>query len=299
MTLILETKNLVKRYGDLLAVNQLNLKVKEGICFGLLGPNGAGKTTTLEMIESIIKPTSGEILFHGNPIAKSYHDRIGIQFQSTALPDRLKVKEVLHLFGSFYSKSMKLDELIHWCNLEEILDRDSNQLSGGQRQRLLLALGLVNDPELVFLDEPTTGLDPQARRMFWELVRSVKARKKTVVLTTHYMEEAYELCDEIGIMDRGNIIAQGSPDQLLAEHFQGLAIRIPRGDLKIDLKLIPGKIFEEPDFIEIQTKEVNETVAALLAGKVSLNHIQIRSRNLDDLFLALTGKGMVAPKEGA
>jgi ABC-2 type transport system ATP-binding protein len=290
MEIILEAKNLVKRFGELTAVDELNLKIKEGICFGLLGSNGAGKTTTLEMAEGIVTPTSGEILFRGLPISKKYSHLIGIQFQHTALPDKLKVKEVLNLFGSFYDRTMNIDELISWCNLEEILERDSNQLSGGQRQRLLLALGLVNDPEIVFLDEPTTGLDPQARRLFWELVRSVKARKKTVVLTTHYMEEAYELCDEIGIMEKGKIIALGSPDKLLAEQFNGLAIRIPKTDLNGDLSGIPGKIFDLVDSIEIQTTDVNSTMKALLDLKISLNRVQVRSRNLDDLFLHLTDK---------
>jgi ABC-2 type transport system ATP-binding protein len=291
MSIILETRQLVKKYGNLTAVDHLDLKIQEGICFGLLGQNGAGKTTTIEMIENIVTPTSGEIFFRGEPISRKYQGKIGIQFQSTALPDRLTVREVLKLFQSFYVKVMNVDELISWCHLEEILDRDSNKLSGGQRQRLLLALGLINDPELVFLDEPTTGLDPQARRMFWELVRSVKARKKTVVLTTHYMEEAYELCDEIGIMSQGKIIALGAPDRLLADHFQGLSIRIPKTDLNCSTDGIPGKIFEHPDSFEIQTVEVNETIQALLNRKVSLSHVQIRSRNLDDLFLQLTGSG--------
>ena len=290
MNTILETRNLVKKYGDLTAVDHLNLKVKEGICFGLLGSNGAGKTTTLEMVEGIVKPTSGEILFQGSPINRKYAHKIGIQFQKTSLLDKLTVKEVLTLFASFYDKTMKMDELISWCNLEEILDRDSDHLSGGQRQRLLLALSLVNDPELVFLDEPTTGLDPQARRLFWEIVRSVKARKKTVVLTTQYMEESYELCDEIGIMEKGKIIALGAPDKLLAEHFQGLAIRIPKADLKGALTGIPGDHFELPDSVEIQTTDVNGTLRALLDQNISLTHVQVRSRNLDDLFLRMTDK---------
>jgi ABC-2 type transport system ATP-binding protein len=294
---LLETRGLVKKYGDISAVDHLDLSVKEGICFGLLGPNGAGKTTTLEMIETIIQPTAGEILFRGEPISKKYRHKIGIQFQSTALPDKLKVQEVLHLFGSFYKKTMNLDELIHWCNLEEILDRYANKLSGGQRQRLLLALGLINDPEIVFLDEPTTGLDPQARRMFWDLAKSVKAKKKTIVLTTHYMEEAYELCDEVGIMNRGKIIALGAPDRLLAEHFQGLAIRIPKNAFTGTLKEVPGKIFDHPDSVEIQTTTVNETLQKLLDKKVSLSEVQIRSRNLDDLFLQLTGKGIAPDAE--
>ncbi|MBC7397419.1 MAG: ABC transporter ATP-binding protein [Bdellovibrionales bacterium] len=290
MGIILETKDLVKKYGDLIAVDSLNLKVGEGICFGLLGPNGAGKTTSLEMMESIVKPTSGEIYFRGKPWSRKDQHRIGIQFQSTALPDKLKVREVLNLFQSFYEKTLKLEELIHWCQLEDILHRYSNHLSGGQRQRLLLALGLINDPELLFLDEPTTGLDPQARRQFWDLIRSVKARKKTVVLTTHYMEEAYELCDEIAIMQGGKIIAQGSPDRLLAEHFQGLAIRIPRADWTEGEAIIAGNIFQHSDYVEIQTTEVNSTLKALLERNISLSRVQIRSRNLDDLFLQITGK---------
>jgi ABC-2 type transport system ATP-binding protein len=293
MATILETRNLVKTYGELTAVDQLNLKVREGICFGLLGANGAGKTTTLEMAETIITPTSGEILFHGSPIEKNYRHQIGIQFQKTSLPDRLKVLEVIQLFQSFYDRTMKTEELIHWCDLEEILERDADHLSGGQRQRLLLALALVNDPEIVFLDEPTTGLDPSARRMFWELVRSVKARKKTVVLTTHYMEEAYELCDEIGIMEKGKIIALGAPDKLLAEHFEGLAIKIPKTDLKGPLANVPGTFFDHPDSVEIQTTDVNGTLKALLEQNISLAHVQIRSRNLDDLFLRMTND---APK---
>ncbi len=298
MNIILETKDLVKRYGDLVAVDSLNLKVKEGICFGLLGPNGAGKTTTLEMIESIVAPTSGQIYFHGAPISRKYQHKIGIQFQSTALPEKLLVKEVLTLFKSFYDHTMNIDDLIEWCNLKEILTRDCNHLSGGQRQRLLLALGLINDPELVFLDEPTTGLDPQARRQFWDLIRSVKARKKTVVLTTHYMEEAYELCDEIGIMERGKIIALGSPDRLLAEHFQGLAIRIPKTDLNGDLSGVPGTIFDHGDSFEIQTTEVNATMRALLDRQISLSHVQVRSRNLEDLFLQMTNTKPVLSGDG-
>ena len=295
---ILETRDLVKSYPNLIAVDHLNLKIREGICFGLLGPNGAGKTTTIEMIENIIQPTSGQILFRGVPISRRHQSQIGIQFQSTALPDKLKVIEVLKLFRSFYDKAVAVDELIRWCNLEDILNRESNKLSGGQRQRLLLALSLINDPDLVFLDEPTTGLDPEARRMFWDLIRSIKRLKKTIVLTTHYMEEAYELCDEIGIMNRGKIIALGAPDRLLSENFSGLAIKIPKEDLNCDWEGIPGKVFVHEDTVEIQTKEVNETLRTLLERNVSLARVQIRSRNLDDLFLQLTAQARKAGTPG-
>ena len=291
---ILETRNLVKEFPGVRAVDGLSLSIREGICFGLLGPNGAGKTTTIEMMESILKPTSGEIFFQGQPIGKHFLDRIGIQFQSTALPDRLKVGEVLKLFQHFYKKSSNLDELIHWCDLGDILNRDASALSGGQKQRLLLAVGLVNDPDLIFLDEPTTGLDPGARRDFWTLVNSIKARKKTIVLTTHYMEEAYELCDEIAIVNRGKIVSQGAPDQLLKEHFKGLSIRIPKSDVRISLDQIPGKVFAHEESVEIQTSNVNETLRMLLDLDISLSGIQIRSRNLEDLFLELTKKGVIA-----
>jgi ABC-2 type transport system ATP-binding protein len=301
-SLILEVKNLHKKFVDFTAIDGLDLNIREGICFGLLGPNGAGKTTTIEIIEGINLPTSGEIFYRGKLLTplgrKHFQERIGIQFQSTALPDRLRVGEVLTLFSSFYKQTANLAELIEWCHLGELLERDAAKLSGGQRQRLLLALGLVNDPDLIFLDEPTTGLDPQARRDFWNLVKSIKKKKKTIVLTTHYMDEAYELCDEIAIMNRGKVIAQGAPDHLLKEYFQGLSILIPTkdipGSLEETLKQVPGKLYDRGDSIEIQTLEVSLTLQALMRQKVSLEHIQVRSRNLEDLFLELTEKGKLS-----
>jgi ABC-2 type transport system ATP-binding protein len=295
MASILETRRLTKRYRDLTAVDGLDLSIRAGICFGLLGPNGAGKTTTLEMIEGILPPTSGEILFHGEPVGRDFKEKMGIQFQSTALPDHLHVGEVLTLFSSFYRRQADLAELRELCDLGEFWSRDASQLSGGQRQRLLLALALVNDPEIVFLDAPTTGLDPQARRRFWELVRVIRERGKTVVLTTHYMEEAYELCDEIAIIDRGRVIAQGSPDQLLREHFQGLSIRIPKDGGEGTTwapDSIPGcQVFDLDDAWELLTEHPEATMRALLDRAVPLQGIQIRHRNLEDLFLKLTGKG--------
>jgi ABC-2 type transport system ATP-binding protein len=290
---ILETRKLTKRYKDLVAVDALDLSIRSEICFGLLGPNGAGKTTTLEMIEGILPPDSGEILFHGKPAGMEFRQSMGIQFQSTALPDYLRVGEVLHLFSSFYRKHGELDEIKAVCDLGEFWDRDASQLSGGQRQRLLLALALVNDPQILFLDEPTTGLDPQARRRFWELVRLIRKRGKTVVLTTHYMEEAYELCDEIAIMDRGKVIAQGSPNDLLREHFRGLSIRIPKnGGAGWAPDSIAGcEVFDRGDAFELLTEDPEKTMRTLLDRSVPLQGIQIRNRNLEDLFLKLTGKG--------
>ncbi|MBC7690667.1 MAG: ABC transporter ATP-binding protein [Methylotenera sp.] len=292
-TPILELRSLTKRYKTLTAVDGLNLSVREGICFGLLGPNGAGKTTTLEMIEGILPPTSGEILYLGKPVGKEFRQQVGIQFQSTALPERILVSEVLTLFSSFYKVRADLLELRKLCDLDEFWNRDASQLSGGQRQRLLLALALVNDPRMVFLDEPTTGLDPSARRRFWELVKLIRSQGKTIVLTTHYMEEAYELCDEIAIMDRGKVIAQGSPDQLLQHHFQGLSIRIPKTGLSLEaFDHLQGEVFDRTDAYEIQTTEPESTMRGLLDRKIPLQGIQIRTKNLEDLFLKLTGKGI-------
>jgi len=220
---ILEIKNLYKTYKDVIAVDGISFAVPEGICFGLLGPNGAGKSTTLEVIEGLKTATRGDILYKGQARTADFKETIGIQFQSTALQDRMRVREALEIFSAFYEKTLDLETIIEMCSLQELLDRDHNQLSGGQRQRLLLALALVNDPELIFLDEPTTGLDPQARKNFWQLIENIKAVKKTVILTTHYMDEAYALCDEIVIIDKGKIIAAGSPKSLLQEHYQGFA----------------------------------------------------------------------------
>lgn len=214
---ILALENVTKQYDDLVAVNRLSLCITEGQCFGLLGPNGAGKTTTLEIIEGMTPPTSGRILYRGGPVPRDYQDRIGIQFQATALQDFLTPFDNLTLFSAFYAHPMPMATLIEAFQLAEFLHRDTRRLSGGQRQRLLLALALVHDPEIVFLDEPTTGLDPRSRRDVWDVVQRLKAEGRTLVLTTHYMEEAEVLCDDLIILSRGEILRQGSPQALLAE----------------------------------------------------------------------------------
>lgn len=290
---ILELKNLTKKFKDLTAVNELNLSIREGICFGLLGPNGAGKTTTLEMIEGILPETSGEILYCGVPRDHRFKQEVGIQFQTTALPELIKVSEVIDLFSSLYHKKADISELRKLCDLDEFWDQDASQLSGGQRQRLLLAVALVHDPKIVFLDEPTTGLDPSARRRFWDLVKIIKKRGKSIVLTTHYMEEAYELCDEIAIMDHGKVIAQGAPNKLLQEHFSGLSIQIPKTNTTRDqCNGLPGEIFDLNEYYELQTFEPENAMRMLLDKKIPLQGLQIRTRNLEDLFLKLTGKGI-------
>jgi ABC-2 type transport system ATP-binding protein len=272
------------------AVDGLSLTVREGVCFGLLGPNGAGKTTTVEIMEGITAPGAGEVLYRGAPLGTDFRERSGIQFQETALQEKLTVRELLVLFGSLYPRTMPFDELVKLCDLGEFLDRESKKLSGGQRQRVLLAIALVNDPDIVFLDEPTTGLDPQARRNFWELVRLIKSRGKTLLLTTHYMEEAYALCDEVAIMDRGRVIAQGEPDHLLKKHFDGVTIELPKADFRAPASPLPGKVVEREGSVEVMTSEVDATLAALIAAGSVLARLKVRARTLEDLFLELTGR---------
>jgi ABC-2 type transport system ATP-binding protein len=292
MVAVLEAKNLVKRYpgASVNAVDGLSLTLREGVCLGLLGPNGAGKTTTIEIMEGISKPTSGEVWYRGEPIGASFRERSGIQFQQTALQDHLTVREVLALFASLYPRSVPVAELASLCDLGEFLERDAKKLSGGQRQRVLLAVALVNDPDVLFLDEPTTGLDPQARRKFWELVRLIKSRGKTVLLTTHYMEEAYALCDEVAIVDAGRVIAQGEPDRLLKEHFDGVTIELPKADFRAPREPLPGKLVERDGIVEVFTSDVDATLGALIAGGATLARLKVRPRSLEDLFLELTGK---------
>ena len=286
---LLEVRNLVKHYPRVMAVNGVSFSLKPGVCFGLLGPNGAGKTTTVEILEGIHTPTSGEILYKDQPVGKRFRNEAGIMFQSTALQDFITVRETLLMFARLYPENADIDELIERCNLTDYLDQDNRQLSGGQRQRLLLAIALVNNPDMIFLDEPTTGLDPQSRRNFWDLIESIKAQGKTILLTTHYMDEAYVLCDEIAIMDHGKIISQGTPKELLAEHFDDVILQLPEADV-IDSDALPFAVHKRKGVIEITTCDVDQTIEDLLTNNISLAHLQIRSRNLDDLFLELTGK---------
>ena len=291
---LIEVHDLVKVYGKknntVTAVAGTNFTIQKGTCFGLLGPNGAGKTTTIEMLEGIIKPTQGRILYKGIPLNKKQFSQIaGIQFQHTSLQDHLSVLENLKLFASFYKQHASIDDLIQTCALESYLNRDARKLSGGQRQRLLLAIALINDPEMIFLDEPTTGLDPQARRNFWDLVNQIKSKEKTILLTTHYMEEAYALCDEIAIMDHGNIISRGTPDSLLSEHFQESILEIPLSNIHAPL---PVEYSETGGFAQIVSEDVDHTVSLLLKAGISLRDLNIHQRTLEDLFIKLTGKGL-------
>jgi ABC-2 type transport system ATP-binding protein len=293
MTAAISVRALTKQYKDLCAVNNVSFDVTQGHCFGLLGPNGAGKTTTIEIMEGIISATSGEVLYQGEKVNQHTAQKIGIQFQHTALQDFLTVNETLKLFSSFYRKTLPQEQLIELCDLRDFLDRDNRLLSGGQRQRLLLALALINDPNIIFLDEPTTGLDPHARRNFWQLIKNIKAQNKTIVLTTHYMDEAEQLCDDIVIMNQGEIIESGTPHQLLAKHFEEVFIYLPKHQVGDALmKKHQWKVLS--DRVEITSVNVEKTLALLMAEKISLEGLHVKSANLDDLFLKLTGQSLEA-----
>ena len=287
---MIEVAHLSKYYGDIKAVDGVSFEISRGSCFGLLGPNGAGKTTTVEMLEGIMTPTGGSIRYKGEPLGTRFRKEAGIMFQHTALQEYIKVHEVLGLFQHFYDETRPIDELVEICALGEFLDRDTRHISGGQKQRLLLAIALINNPEVIFLDEPTTGLDPQSRRNLWEQVRKIKAENKTLVLTTHYMEEAYELCDEIIIMDHGRIIAQGSPQALLAAHFDNAVITLPSGALPQEFRAdTAASLHTQGNHVEILSRDLNTTLRHLLHAGVSLQQLQVRSPTLEDLFLELTG----------
>jgi ABC-2 type transport system ATP-binding protein len=289
---VLEVKNLVKHFPEVKAVDGVSFSIDAGTCFGLLGPNGAGKTTTIEVIEGILSPNAGEIFYKGKPRGASFKEEVGIQFQNTELQQHLTIKEILRTFRSLYGRRANMDDLIEKCHLQDILNRDNHKISGGQKQRLLLAMALANDPMLVFLDEPTTGLDPQARRYLWDIVEEIKSDNKTVVLTTHYMEEAQMLCDQIAIMDSGKIIAMGSPEELLERNCKGTTL-VLSGEVNEDkLVDLPWKRFKTHRTVEIQTDDVNGCLNTLIGRGVDLSGMTVRSQNLEDLFLKLTGRSL-------
>ncbi len=299
MSIILDVKNLTRKFNGLTAVDGISFEIEEGVCFGLLGPNGAGKTTTIEVIENIISPTSGEILYKGKKRGSTFRNEIGIQFQETALFSLLTVRETLDTFLKLYNKTYDIQELVEFCRLGDILDKQNDKISGGQKQRLMLAMALVNRPELLFLDEPSTGLDPHARHNLWEIVESIKKNGKTIILTTHYMEEAEHLCDDIAIMDNGRIAARGTPKELIQEYTDGVTIELPRSCVAQEKVAAMG--FDcrgelddpenlESDIYEIITKDINADLARLMENGVNLGSLSIRSPNLEDVFLNLTGR---------
>ena len=290
MAALLEVKNLFKTYKNIKAVNGVSFTVDQGLCFGLLGPNGAGKTTTIEVIEDVIPPTSGEILYKGKSRAASFKDEIGIQFQTTSLLSHLTVRETLQTFQNLYPKTAAIDDLVALCRLKKFQNQYNDQISGGQRQRFLLALALINQPELLILDDPSTGLDPQARHNLWDLIRKIKKEGKTIFLTTHYMEEAQHLCDEIAIMDYGKIIAQGSPKELIRQFSPEMTVVLPkeRFDPSPDYLDLPYRYVAES--IEIKTEDINSCLNHLLSHSIDLTDLTVRSPSLETVFLNLTGR---------
>ena len=286
---ILEVKDLKKEYPGVKAVDGISFSVKKGTCFGLLGPNGAGKTTAIEIIEGITASDGGSILYKNRPIGRDFHKETGIQFQTTALQEFLTVKETLQLFHKLYPNPSNFDEVVEECSLKNLLSRDNRKLSGGQRQRLLVAIALVNQPELLFMDEPTTGLDPQARRNFWNMVEKIKLRNTTLILTTHYMEEADFLCDEIAIMDKGKIIAYGEPKELIAQHFKEVVLELPEDEVKNHALNIPMEYEFKFGYLEIYTHDIPTALNLLKEQNIPLDKLKIRPFNLEDLFLKLTG----------
>ena len=290
MPTILQVFNLVKKFGDLVAVNDVSFEIQAGTCFGLLGPNGAGKTTTIELMEGIKTPDAGKILYNGESLGAQFRNEAGIMFQNTALQEFVTVREMLVQYSRFYPHTADIDQLVDDYSLDEFLHQDTRKLSGGQKQRLLLAMALINLPKILFLDEPTTGLDPQSRRNLWERVHRVKEEGTTVLLTTHYMEEAYELCDEIAIMDHGHIIAHDAPDTLLAEHFDDVVVQIHQEDIPPEVGRVEFNATYRNGNAHIVTADVNRTIEKLLSLDIPLGRLRVRARDLEDLFLELTGK---------
>ena len=288
---------LTKRYGSLTAVSALTLRVEPGEVYALLGPNGAGKTTLLEVIEGLQQPTVGgtSVLGHSTQSEPSaVKERIGVQLQASAYFDFLTLVEVLDLFGSFYRRRVSPQELLAQMDLEEKANTTVGRLSGGQRQRFTIAASLVNNPEVVFLDEPTTGLDPQARRHVWDLVRQIHGQGRTVVLTTHYMEEAEELCDRVAIMDRGKVVALDTPQALVRRMDRPYRVRATTA-VPLDLKGAEGLLAATSDgnSLEVQTADVVATLQMLMTRAAqqgtALEFLEVRPATLEDVFLTLTG----------
>jgi len=300
----LQVRNLRKAYKDVLAVDGLELEVRAGDCFGLLGPNGAGKTTTMEICEGLVSADSGEVEMLGmrwDSGAAQLRQRLGVQLQDTQLADKLTVFETVRLFRSFYHAGPTPAEVIALVQLEEKRKSRVGNLSGGQKQRLAMACALVGDPDFLFLDEPTTGLDPQARRQLWDLIEEFKASGRTILLTTHYMDEAERLCDRIAIMDHGKVIALGTPRELIAsigvEHVVEFSAGSAAKPLDISaLRQIEGvrQVRSENGSVQMQVTELHRAVPALLdelsRQDVPLTELRTHSASLEDVFVTLTGR---------
>jgi ABC-2 type transport system ATP-binding protein len=297
-------RGLRKAYSDVVAVNGLDLEVGAGECFGLLGPNGAGKTTTIEICEGLLSPDAGTVELLGlrwETDAAELRQRLGVQLQETQLSEKLTVEETLRLFRSFYRRGPALSDVIAMVQLEEKRSSRVGGLSGGQKQRLAMACALVGDPDLLFLDEPTTGLDPQARRQLWDMIERFKTEGRNIILTTHYMEEAERLCDRVAVMDHGKIIALGTPRELIAsigaEHM--VAFAVDENSRPLDLaeleKLDGVRVARcENGGYELQVSELHRAVPAifdeLTRRGIPLTELRTHSATLEDVFVSLTGR---------
>ncbi len=297
----LQVRGLRKSYGDVVAVAGMDLEAWPGECFGLLGPNGAGKTTTIEICEGLLSPDAGTVELLGlrwETQARELRQRLGVQLQDTQLAEKLTVFETLKLFRSFYHRGAAVDEIIAMVQLEEKRDARVGNLSGGQKQRLAMACALAGDPDLLFLDEPTTGLDPQARRQLWDLIARFKTAGRTIILTTHYMEEAERLCDRIAIMDHGKVIALGTPRELIASMGANHVLEFAAGEsLDIaqlsSIEGVRGARSESGTYL-LQVTEPHRAVPAVLAflgaRGIALTDLRIHSATLEDVFVSLTGR---------
>jgi ABC-2 type transport system ATP-binding protein len=296
----ISVQNLVKRFEDVVAVNGITFDIAEGSCVGLLGPNGAGKTTTVEILEGIQAPTSGEVRVLGRrweTDATAIRERIGLALQQTQFYERLTVRETVELFRSFYARGLSVDEAIGKVQLQEKAKAYVMKLSGGQKQRLAVAVALVADPELLFLDEPTTGLDPQSRRSLWDVIDGLRGKGRTVLLTTHYMEEAAQLCDRIIIVDRGRVVADGTVQELIRSIGGEQVIEIATRPTLTDEQLkVPGlaRVTRRGDIAALTVQELHvavpAVVAAVQAAGATVQQLSTRQSTLDDVFLALTGR---------
>jgi len=297
----IEVRNLKKHYGEVKAVNGISFYVKENQVFTLLGPNGAGKTTTIEILEGLMEKDGGELYFFGERcqrIGRRQKEEIGVLLQQNNFVELTQVEELLDLFASFYSTTIPATEILDIVELQDKAEAYVEDLSGGQQQRLAIGLALINDPKILFLDEPTTGLDPQARRNIWQLIQNLRSQGKTIFLTTHYMEEAEELSDYVYIMDRGEIIARGTPLELIAkldrENIIVFADRNLQGDSISELENIFPQVDVDDEQVELHVKDLSESMAKLFdwskKQEQTLDELRIRRPNLEDVFLDLTGK---------
>lgn len=299
--MVIDVQNLHKKYGQYTAVQEVSFSVKQGEIFGIIGPNGAGKTTTVEAVIGLRQPTGGHIRVLGlDPHAdrRAVSQRIGIQLQQAQLPERMKVWEALDLFSSFYAKTVPWEPLLEAWGLTEKRETVFGKLSGGQKQRLFIALALLNDPEIVFLDELTTGLDPQARRATWELVAAIRDRGKTVVLVTHFMDEAHALCDRMAVIDHGHMIALDSPQALIDQmgNKQRIIFSAPSTFDAASLRSVDGvtQVIRENGHVVVQGQGslLSNIVLALHDQQIAPTDIRTETANLEDVFIQLTGRAL-------